>query len=46
MLYIKKTSFGFAVCKYNEVIREFATYDEALEFITKDIERRNRYDNT
>lgn len=45
MLYIKKTDFGFAVMKYNEVIREFVTYDEALDYITHDIESRKERKN-
>jgi len=40
MLYIKQTDFGFAVCKYNEIIIEFATFDEALDYITKKIKER------
>ena len=46
MLYIKKTDFGFAVCKYNEIIREFATFNEALEYIDKEIKRRRYHDDT
>ena len=42
MLYIKQTDFGFAVCQYNEIIVEFATYDEALDYITKHIDRKEK----
>ena len=45
MLYIKQTDFGFAVMRYNEVIREFVSYDEALDYITRDIESRKEKRN-
>lgn len=32
-MYIKQTYYGFAVCRYNKILREFATYEEALEYM-------------
>lgn len=32
-MYIKNIGFSFAVCKYGKVIREFATYEEAVEYV-------------
>lgn len=33
MLYIKQTSYGFAVCRFDEVIREFVTFEEAKAYL-------------
>ena len=32
-MYIKQTYYSFAICKYNKILREFVTYEEALEYI-------------
>lgn len=32
-MYIKQTYYSFVVCIRNKILREFVTYNEALEYI-------------
>ena len=32
-MYIKRTYYSYAVCKAGKIIREFASYSEAREYI-------------
>ena len=38
-MYIKQTDYSFAVCRYNKILREFVTYEEALEYIKNEKEK-------
>lgn len=46
LMYIKQTYYSFAVCIYNKILREFVTYEEALEYIKNAKEKNYVRTNT
>lgn len=41
-MYIKRTYYSYAVCKNGKVLREFASYSEAREYIKQEEEENGR----